>query len=140
MRNLSFGNCSNDNVFQYAESIDDLKDIGDNTLVVMGGNSPIVGVHYSCGHFEERNGKANKVLTSPEDYSNHSFGYTPPAQKKRSGQGNYRSSGVKLGNAYPLSHPDGYTSHTMEYRFEEPQQVQAFNILDTEEDVKEEEN
>lgn len=82
MRGLSFGECSNDKVFQYAENKDDLRDIGSTALVIVGEGQPAVGVDFMCGNYVSRQDKSSQRLTATDD-SNRNGGFRPEAQKKR---------------------------------------------------------
>jgi hypothetical protein len=86
LRSLSFGECSNDKAFQYAESKEDLKDLGDHVLVIMGEGEPIVGVNFACQNFLHRRSQQKEALSATEDSLGHPSGFTPPAQKKRRNQ------------------------------------------------------
>jgi len=86
IRGHHFGECSNDDFFQYAENKDDLTDLGDNTLVIMGGGEPIVGTEYECPQYLSRREPSNKVLTPTNDFREGSS-FKPPAQQKRRGAG-----------------------------------------------------
>lgn len=91
-RGIPFGDCSNDELFQYAETNEDLADIGDNTLVIFGEGVPVVGVNYKCRNYVSRNQKKEKTLSETEDFKNRDRGYIPPAQKKRRpGMGGYEA-------------------------------------------------
>jgi len=70
-------------MFQYAENKEDLKEIGSDTLVIMGEGTPIVGVNYHCQHYIARNSKKDKSLTSTSDFTERKGGYNPPAKNKR---------------------------------------------------------
>ena len=86
IRGHHFGECSNDDFFQYAEDKNDLEGLGDNTLVIMGGGEPIVGTEYECQQYISRRENTNKVLTSTNDFRQGS-GFKPPAEQKRHGAG-----------------------------------------------------
>ena len=85
MRGYPFGDCSNDDVFQYAETKEDLKDLGENVLVIMGEGIPVVGVTYVCSHYVSRKASHDKVLSATGDFSDLGGGFRPDAQKKREG-------------------------------------------------------
>ena len=86
IRNHHFGECSNDDFFQYAEDKDDLVELGNDTLVIMGQGEPIVGTEYECPQFVSRKEVRNKELTATHDFR-ESGGFKPPAQQKRQGRG-----------------------------------------------------
>ena len=83
MRNVSFGECLNDELFQYAEDKADLSEIGNNTLVIMGEGTPAVGTEYTCEHFDSRKGKQEKSLSPTGDFANRGNSFSPPAKQKR---------------------------------------------------------
>ena len=84
IRNYPFGECSNDDIFQYAESKEDLEGLGENILVIMGDGIPVVGMEYKCSHYASKKSVPEKVLSSTNDFNNGA-GFKPPAQKKREG-------------------------------------------------------
>ena len=84
IRNFSFGECSNDDIFQYAESKEELEGLGDNVLVIMGEGSPVVGMEYKCSHYTSRRAAPERVLSATNDLANIG-NFKPEAQKKREG-------------------------------------------------------
>lgn len=86
IRGHSFGECSNDDAFQYAEEKQDLEGLGDNVLVIMGEGVPVVGMEYKCAHYASKKATHDKVLSATSDFSDNS-GFRPIAQKKRQGYG-----------------------------------------------------
>jgi hypothetical protein len=111
IRSLPFGECSNDEVFQYAEDKEDLKDIGNNVLVILGEGEPVVGIEYSCSNFVSRKLNKQKTITKTSDFDTDSSNFIPDAKKKRQG---IASSGRRRGlqsNSFPFSSKVINTSH-----------------------------
>lgn len=107
MRNLHFGECSNDKVFQYAENKEDLKELGDSTLVIVGEGQPIVGINYMCAFYVSRKENKKPKLSATND-SSFNRGFIPPARKKREndpGKYNYNYGSDKIIFQAPTDNP-----------------------------------
>jgi len=90
MRNYSFGKCSNDKMFQYAENKEDLAEMGEDTLIIMGEGEPIVGINYYCNNYVPRGTKKTGVLSVTNDFRSGIKSYAPPAAAKRKGNDGIR--------------------------------------------------
>lgn len=86
-RNIPFGECSNDEVFQYAEDREDLKEIGNNTLVIVGEGEAMVGLEYQCSSYVSKKDAQKETLNSTGDFQKGNQNFVPPAKKKRGKSG-----------------------------------------------------
>ena len=82
-RGINYGQCNNDNVFQYADNKDDLKNFSDDSLIIMGNAVTVVGTNYWCGAYMSR--KDKDIPTETKDFKKHS-GFTPASERKHMSQ------------------------------------------------------
>jgi len=96
LRGYSFGECNNDEFFQYCEDKKELKELNTHALVIIGEGVPYVGVDYCCSNYKARGSKSSEVFSFPLSSMNSGRrSYSPPAKNKRKG-------GVYYDNAAPV--------------------------------------
>lgn len=81
-RGLDYGKCENDDLFQFADSKEDLKNFATTTLLIMGNAIPVVGIDYKCFLFEPR-GSKKELLTSDKENLYKSRSFKPVAANKK---------------------------------------------------------
>lgn len=87
-RGINYGQCNNDDVFQYADNKEDLKNFNNDSLIIMGNAVTVVGTDYWCGAYVSR--KEKESPTETKDYRRNA-GFTPPAERKHRMRGSVTS-------------------------------------------------
>lgn len=82
-RGYPFGECTNEEVFQFAEVKQDLKELANDAFVLMGNAIPVVGVKFGCSKFMARGSKKPDSLTTTSDFKTERSNFVPEARKKR---------------------------------------------------------
>jgi hypothetical protein len=125
-RNLDFGSCNNDAVFQYADNKEDLAGFNNDMLILMGRAVPVVGINYFCELFEDR--KDKKVFIEEKKAKFATKGFKPPAASKtrRRGASSYTNPVPPnietdfVATTVNINNPNGPRYYTFEDLFVKP--------------------